>query len=89
MLVASPRGLGLERSSGAVHPQPLRETPTDREIQVLGLMAEGLTTKGIARQLGIAFKTATCHRYRILAKIGVTGTVSAVRWAIRAGLVQP
>ncbi len=52
-------------------------------------MAEGLTTNRIARSLGIAFKTAACHRYRILDKLGVKTTVQALRWAIRNGWVEP
>jgi DNA-binding NarL/FixJ family response regulator len=62
---------------------------TKREREVLYLMAEGLTTKAIARQLRIAFKTARHHRSHILTKLGVGTTVSAVRWAIRVGLIEP
>lgn len=61
---------------------------TAREVEVLHLLAEGLTTKEIASRLQIAFKTAACHRYRILQKLGVESTVSAVRWAIREGMIQ-
>ncbi|MBV8906786.1 MAG: response regulator transcription factor [Acidobacteriia bacterium] len=56
---------------------------------MLHLMAEGITTKAIADRLGVTFKTAACHRGRILQKLGVDSTVSAVRWAIRQGIVQP
>lgn len=63
--------------------------PTKREMEVLCLLADGLHTKAVANQLGISFKTAACHRYRILQKLGVESTVSAVRWAIRNGFVQP
>jgi DNA-binding NarL/FixJ family response regulator len=62
---------------------------TKREIEVLCLLADGMHTKTVADQLGISFKTAACHRYRILQKLGVESTVSAVRWAIRNGLVEP
>jgi DNA-binding NarL/FixJ family response regulator len=62
---------------------------TARETEVLRLMADGLSTKNIADQLQISFKTAACHRYRILQKLYVDTTVSAVRWAIRNGLVEP
>ena len=62
---------------------------TKRERQVLHLMAEGLSTKVIATQLQVAFKTASCHRSRILTKLGVRSTVAAVRWAIREGLIEP
>jgi DNA-binding NarL/FixJ family response regulator len=62
---------------------------TAREIEVLRLMADGLSTKGIAATLQVSFKTAACHRYRVLQKLSVDTTVSAVRWAIRQGLVEP
>ena len=61
---------------------------TPREMDVLRLMAEGLTTREIAAQLGMRFKTAACHRNRILQKLGVKATVSAVRWAFRQGLIE-
>lgn len=61
---------------------------TPREMDVLRLMADGLTTREIAGQLGMRFKTAACHRNRILQKLGVKATVSAVRWAIRQGLIE-
>lgn len=67
----------------------LCERLTAREVEVLRLLADGLTSKDVAQALGIAFKTATCHRSRILAKLGVTETVSAVRWAIRERLIEP
>jgi DNA-binding NarL/FixJ family response regulator len=56
-------------------------------MDVLRLMADGLTTRDIAAQLGMRFKTAACHRNRILQKLAVKSTVSAVRWAIRQGLI--
>jgi DNA-binding CsgD family transcriptional regulator len=62
---------------------------TKRELEVLHLMADGLTTKTIGARLGVTFKTAACHRGRILQKLGVDSTVSAVRWAIRTGIVRP
>jgi DNA-binding NarL/FixJ family response regulator len=62
---------------------------TKREREVLYLMAEGLTTKAIAGQLQIAFKTARRHRSNILTKLGVGTTVAAVRWAIRERLIEP
>jgi len=60
---------------------------TPRELDVLRLMADGLTTKEIGGRLNMRFKTAACHRSRILQKLNVTSTVTAVRWAIRRGLV--
>ena len=60
---------------------------TAREMDVLRLMTDGLTTRQIADQLGMRFKTAACHRNRILQKLEVKFTVSAVLRAMRAGLI--
>ena len=62
---------------------------TERERQVLVLIAEGKSTKQAAVQLGISYKTADSHRSRILEKLGVHETASMVRLAIRAGLIEP
>lgn len=62
---------------------------TERERQVLVLIAEGKSTKEAAARLGISYKTADSHRSRILEKLGVHETASMVRYAIRSGLIQP
>jgi PAS domain S-box-containing protein len=61
---------------------------TERERQVLVLIAGGKSTKDAAAQLGISYKTADSHRSRILEKLGVHETASMVRYAIRAGLIE-
>jgi PAS domain S-box-containing protein len=62
---------------------------TERERQVLVLIAEGKSTKEAAAHLGISYKTADSHRSRVLEKLGVHETASMVRCAIRAGLIEP
>ena len=62
---------------------------TERERQVLVLIADGKSTKEAATLLGISYKTADSHRSRILEKLGIHETASMVRYAIRAGLVAP
>ncbi len=62
---------------------------TDRERQVLTLIADGKSTRVAASSLGISYKTADSHRSRILEKLGVHETASMVHYAIRAGLVAP
>jgi PAS domain S-box-containing protein len=64
-------------------------TLTERERQVLVLVAEGKSTRDAARHLGISYKTVESHRSRILEKLGVHETASMVRYAIRAGLIAP
>jgi DNA-binding NarL/FixJ family response regulator len=66
-------------------PDPL----TDRERQVLQLVAEGMTTKQIADVLGLSAKTADSHRTRIMQKLEIHETASLVRYAIRRGLIRP
>ena len=61
---------------------------TERERQVLVLIAGGKSTKQTAARLGISYKTADSHRSRILEKLGVHETASMVRYAIRAGLIE-
>ena len=62
---------------------------TERERQVLVLIAEGKSTRAAAEQLGISYKTCDSHRSRILEKLRVHETASLVRYAIRAGLIEP
>jgi len=61
---------------------------TDRERQVLQLVAEGNTTKEIALILGVAAKTAETHRVKVMDKLDIHSTAGLVRYAIRRGLVQ-
>jgi DNA-binding CsgD family transcriptional regulator/tetratricopeptide (TPR) repeat protein len=60
---------------------------SDREMEVLGLVAEGLTNREIARRLFIAEKTASSHVTHILDKVGVTSRTEAALAAARAGVL--
>ena len=59
---------------------------TEREVQVLALVAAGLPNKVIARRLGISEKTVKAHLTRIFAAIGVTDRTGAAVWATRHGI---
>ncbi|PYQ62573.1 MAG: hypothetical protein DMF58_01355 [Acidobacteria bacterium] len=61
---------------------------TDRERQVLQLVAEGNTTKEIAMIHGVAAKTAETHRVKVMDKLDIHSTAGLVRYAIRRGLIQ-
>lgn len=61
---------------------------TAREREVFHLIAEGLTTKEIARKLDISVKTAENHRGRVLDKLDVRNTAELVRYALRKGLLD-
>ena len=74
------------------HPERMVNDPygtlTAREREVLHLIAEGMTTKEIARKLSIGVKTAENHRGRVLAKLGLRNTAEVVRYAIGKGLLD-
>jgi len=65
-------------------PQPL----TERETEVLRLLAQGQANKQIARSLSIAEKTVKVHVSNILGKLGVQSRTQATLYAIRTGLVS-
>jgi DNA-binding CsgD family transcriptional regulator len=62
---------------------------TAREAQVLGLVAEGASTREISERLFISAKTADNHIQHIYTKLGVTNRAAATRWALDNGLVEP
>jgi two-component system NarL family response regulator len=61
---------------------------TEREIEVLHLLAQGMRNKEIAAQLGISDETAQGHVKNILAKLSVHDRTEAVAVAIRRGFVH-
>jgi DNA-binding NarL/FixJ family response regulator len=61
---------------------------SDRERQVLQLVAEGKTTKEIATLLGISVKTAESHRSNMMEKLDIHDTAGLVRYAMRNGIIQ-
>ncbi len=76
----------------AVHPSAAAsgtaETPlTPREVEVLTLVAQGLTNGQIGRQLFISTKTVSVHVSNLLAKLGAAGRTEAAAIARRRGLV--
>jgi len=71
-----------------VHAPESPETLTQREVDVLRLMAKGLANKEIARELGIGEKTVKTHVSNILSKLGVLSRTQAALYAIQIGLVS-
>lgn len=66
-------------------PDPAAEPLTERERQVLALVAEGASNKEIGQALFISERTARTHVSNILMKIGVRSRTQAALWAIREG----
>lgn len=65
------------------------ELLTERELEVLTLVAEGLTNRQIALQLNISIKTVQTHRANLMDKLNLHDRTELVRYAIRRGLIQP
>ena len=61
---------------------------TPREREVVQLLAEGNSTKGVARALGISAKTADTHRTNVMRKLHLHSQAELVRYAIRNNLIQ-
>jgi len=71
--------------------QPLSDAPTalsEREIEVLRCIAQGLRNKEIADQLKISQKSVETYRSRLLKKLGYSSTAELVRHAIREGMIK-
>ncbi len=68
---------------------PANDPLTARELEVVRLIAEGLTSDEIARRLVLSVKTVDRHRSNVLGKLGLRNRVELTRYAIRRGLVEP
>ena len=64
------------------------ESLTDREKQVLKLVAEGRSNKEVAQLLGISVKTAMTHREHVMEKLDVHNRTDLVRFALKRGVIR-
>ena len=80
------RGLEASISNALAARRPLHAL-TDRQIQVLKLVAEGHRTREIAKRLDLSIKTIESHRSEIMKRLHIHDVVSLVRYAIRVGLI--
>lgn len=79
----------LAKSLREPGPEADRESLTDRERQVLVLVAQGASNKAIGHDLSISERTARTHVSNILMKLGLGSRTQAALWAIREGLASP
>ncbi|MFI1388947.1 response regulator [Streptomyces griseoaurantiacus] len=70
-------------------PEEAPDGLTVREVEVLVLIAEGLSNQEIARRLHVSTATVKTHINNMFAKTGLKGRAQAVRYAFRKGLVTP
>jgi DNA-binding NarL/FixJ family response regulator len=75
---------GHKRGGDAPMPPPL----TDREREVLSLIAEGLLNKQIADRLGIGVRTIETHRERIMRKLDIHTVAGLTKYAIARGMTS-
>jgi DNA-binding NarL/FixJ family response regulator len=66
-----------------------RSLLSSRELEVLQLLVEGMSTKQIASSLRLSIKTIESHRSRIMKKIDVNNIADLTRYAIREGIITP
>lgn len=76
----------LERMRRPVPGAPARPRLTEREVEVLRLVAEGRDNQEIAAELTISPRTAKNHVASILAKLGLDNRIQAAVYAVRKGL---
>lgn len=61
---------------------------TDREVEIVKLVAEGLLNKEIAEQLNISIRTVDTHKTHIMQKLKLKSTIEIVKYAIRHDLIK-
>jgi DNA-binding NarL/FixJ family response regulator len=87
-LIAKSQMRGLEASiTNAIAARRPLHALTERQIQVLKLVAEGHRTREVAKRLGLSIKTVESHRSEIMKRLHIHDVVSLVRYAIRVGLI--
>lgn len=88
LVVITPTSLSAVLPDTQVFTEELAEPLSGRELEVLDLLAEGLSNKLIAHRLNISEHTVKTHVASIFAKLGASSRTEAVSQAIRRGLVM-
>jgi len=79
----------MKQIAQPAHPQEKPAMPlSDREIEIIQLLADGLSNKAISRQLSLSENTIKYHLKNILQKLNVQNRTEAVMYALRNNLIQ-
>lgn len=77
-----------ESAPAAGSADDLYESLTDREKQVLKLVAEGNSNKEVAQLLGISVKTAMSHREHVMEKLALHSRTDLIKFALKQGVIR-
>ena len=83
------RALQVALRFGTDQDATLAASLTPRQSEVLHLIADGFSSKQIAKRLGVSNKTAEFHRTKLMKFLGIQNVALLVRFAVRSGLVTP
>lgn len=83
-----PGVVSAHRTAGSAPMHPALEVLTEREREVLTLIARGLTNQQIADELFISIKTVQAHRANLMEKLDMHDAVELTKFAIKTGLVS-
>ncbi|GAB5539340.1 MAG: response regulator transcription factor [Salibacteraceae bacterium] len=64
-------------------------TISERELEILQLIAQGLTNKQIAEKIHLSFHTVMTHRKNMMNKLGINNTAGLIIYAVRENLISP
>ena len=84
-----PSPASSRRRCGAAASASPKDLLTEREREILALVAQGKANKEIAAELVISERTARTHVSNILSKLDLTSRTQAALWAVREGLAPP
>ena len=82
------RAAGAPRATFGAIPEPEPNLLTPREVEVLAAIGNGLSSKAIARQLGISQHTVKFHVESLMRKLGATSRAEAVHKGLRQHLIE-
>lgn len=89
MTTGSHFGQGVAQALLAPTEPQVEELLTERQIEILVLLAQGQSSKEIAYDLGLSSKTVDVHRARIMERLQLDDLASLTLYAVRKGLVKP